>query len=129
MVIMVIKVQVKSTFSAIQLPREVIDRLEDFSKTQKSKKMGLTNKAQVAKAASLEFLEKYASQEDPIRVVLPSLTDDELRIDVHIFSDKIKCNRCLDNKENCKHIDLLYNNKEVKDNLKKSNIILPKRKK
>ncbi len=127
MIAMVTKTEVKSTFSAVQLPRQVIQRLEDFSNTEFSKKKGLTNKTQVARAACLEFLEKYAVENDTTRFVLPSLEDDELRIDVHIFNDRVVCNRCITDKEKCKHVEALYKDKEVKSHLKKSKIILPKR--
>jgi len=129
MIAMGIEQQERSPFSAVQLPRELIQRLQSFSESERGRNMGLTNKAQVAKAACLEFLNKYAPKDDddPIRFVLPSLEDDELRIDVHIFKNKVSCNRCIDNKENCKHVDLLYKDKEVKGHLKKSKIVLPKK--
>ncbi len=122
--------QEKSPFSAVQLPREIIQRLQDFSESEKGRNMGLTNKAQVAKTACLDFLDKHAPTEDndPIRFVLPSLEDDELRIDVHIFKSKVSCNRCINNKEDCKHVKLLYKDKEVKGHLKNAKIVLPKRK-
>ncbi len=118
----------KSDYTAIQFPKDIVERLKQFTETKNARKMGLTNKAQVAKFAALEFLKKYAVEKEPIRFVLPSLEDDELRIDVHIFSDRIKCNRCIGNQESCKHIDLIHENKEVKKHLKNSKIVIPNRK-
>ena len=116
----------KSDFSAVQMPREVIARLDEFSKSEIGRNMGITNKAQAAKAACLEFLEKYGKKQDPpIRFVLPSLKDDKMRLDIHIYSDHVECNRC--EKSDCFHIDLLYNDKEVRSSIKKSKIILPEK--
>ena len=117
----------KSDFSAVQLPREVIARLDEFSKSEIGRKMGITNKSQATKTACLEFLEKYDKKTDPpIRFVLPSLQDDKMRLDIHIYRDRVECNRC-ESKTSCIHLDLLHTDKEVKSALKKSKILLPRR--
>jgi len=115
-------------WSVVKIRSALINSVKDFLQTKQAKELGYTNPTQFVDAVVRDLLKQYSSQEVPIRFVLPSLDDDELRIDVHIFSDKIKCNRCIENQESCKHVDLIYDNKEVKSHLKKAKVVIPKRK-
>jgi len=114
--------------TVIKIDVAVKEKMDGFLESDVAHKMGIRSQASLASRAVSEFLEKHAPKEDndPIRFVLPSLEDDELRIDVHIFKNKVSCNRCIDNKEDCKHVKLLYKDKEVKGHLKNAKIVLPK---
>jgi len=117
----------KTGYTAVQIPTDLLIRLEEFSKTTKAKKIGITNKSQAAKRAAVEFLEKYEkTEEKPTRFILPNLEDPEDSLDLDIFENMVICNMC--NEESCKHIDTLYKDKYVMMVVINSKLKIPKRK-
>lgn len=123
--IIMVPTENKTSYSAVQIPSDLLELLDGFAKTPQAKKLGITNKSQAAKKAALEFLEKYSqTEEKPTRFILPNLEDPEESLDLDIYEKTVICNKC--SLDSCRHTDTLYKDKYVKMVLINSKIKIPK---
>lgn len=102
----------KTKWSAIMLPKELVQKLEIFSDTNFSKSMGFTNKSQLAASAIRYFLEQYS--ESMAYLELIDVKDNQVTLLDHKLGYKVRVTikngkaSCEKDKNKCKHIDFVW---------------------
>jgi len=110
--------------SKINVDAGLKEDLAKWLESDEAKKLGYHSQAQFATEAIRLLLQKVrAPKNKRINFIMPNKEDSRLSLDLDISEDKIMCNIC--NAENCIHVKTLYEDKEVKKQIKNHDIKLP----
>jgi len=109
----------------VRLPKEMMDEVESFTKTDYAKKSGFTSKSQIMVAAVRDFLKHYSEFMKMIEIVDISddfvvLMDNNLgkRIKVSIKNQKAICEK--DKETSCVHVNYVWSLPKFHNVLKNS---------
>ena len=112
------------TQSKINIEPGLKEDLVKWLESDEAKRLGFHSQAQFATEAIRTLLQKMtASKNKGVHFILPNIKESKLSLDLDISEDKVFCNIC--NAENCIHVKILYEDKQVKKQIKNHNIKLP----
>ena len=112
------------TQSKINIDSGLKDDLVKWLESNDAKKLGYHSQAQFATEAIRSLLQKVTTSKNKgIHFILPNIKESKLSLDLNINEEKVICNIC--DAENCIHVKILYQDKEVKKQIKNHNIKLP----
>ena len=112
--------QKETAWSAVQIPKQILEECEVFANSDMGRRLGFTKKSQVANAAIREYLSKFSITKE----YFFNIQSDKLNtiLSFKINDKKITCETC--NSQKCEHVIAVYEDPKIKNMIKQRGIEL-----